>query len=157
MERSEMETLLQAIKRVERKLDTVIRAIYEHDEDIHDEYGRSQRTIEAGRSRDAKGDAGEILGDSNESSSDEPRAPVANRRSEREANPARDNGKVQREGSIPRSNQKNQNIPRENANGGASKPNATGRHPKRRRGKRGSNEEARGSNQGHNLGKVSDV
>ena len=52
MEQSEKDALLQAIKRVEKKLDIVIRAIYEHDQDIQDEYGRSQRTIDEGRRED---------------------------------------------------------------------------------------------------------
>lgn len=56
-----MDTLLQAIKRVEKKLDIVIRAIYEHDQDIQDEYGRSQRTIDAGRRDARESEDGEVL------------------------------------------------------------------------------------------------
>ena len=103
MDRSEMDTLLQAIKRVERKLDTVIRAIYEHDEDIQDEYGRSQRTIDAGRSREAEREAGDLLGECDESSLSEcavpgvpdiPKEPITKRSPIGEANSIRDNGKV---------------------------------------------------------------
>lgn len=61
MEQSEKDALLQAIKRVEKKLDIVIRAIYEHDEDIQDEYGRSQRTIDEGRREDRESEDGEVL------------------------------------------------------------------------------------------------
>lgn len=61
MEQSEKDALLQAIKRVEKKLDIVIRAIYEHDQDIQDEYGRSQRTIDAGRREDRESEDGEVL------------------------------------------------------------------------------------------------
>lgn len=56
-----MDTLLQAIKRVEKKLDIVIRAIYEHDEGIQDEYGRSQRSIEAGHRDDRESENGKVL------------------------------------------------------------------------------------------------
>lgn len=111
MERNEMETLLQAIKRVERKLDTVIRAIYEHDEGIQDEYGRSQRTIEAGRSRNAESNAREVLGECNDESS---LRPMVKRSSDGEANPPRDHGEVQGEESIPRSNRESENVPRKN-------------------------------------------
>jgi hypothetical protein len=61
MEQSEKDALLQAIKRVEKKLDIVIRAIYEHDQDIQDEYGRSQRTIDEGRREDRESEDGEVL------------------------------------------------------------------------------------------------
>ena len=114
MERNDMETLLQAIKRVERKLDTVIRAIYEHDEDIHDEYGRSQRTVDAERSRGSESEAGDVLGHNDESSLSKPGAPVVKRSSVGEANSPRDNGKVQREESIPRSGGENKDVPRKN-------------------------------------------
>lgn len=159
MENKEVEQLARVLTRIERKLDAVIRAIYEHDEDIQDEYGRSQRTLDARFTHTAGEAAGGILGYSDESSSEEPRAPVANRSSKGETNPPRDNGKVQREGSIPRSNQKNQNVPREDGvrKHATSKPNATNRGYRGRKGKRGSNGEVRGSNQGHNAGKVSDV
>jgi vacuolar-type H+-ATPase subunit H len=154
-----MESLLQAIKRVERKLDTVIRAIYEHDEDIQDEYGRSQRTIDAGHRDKAEDQAGDLLGECDESSlrecnvpdvqrEEEPRAPIANRSSEREANPPRDNGKVQREEPIPRSNGKNKNVPRENgaSKHASSKPNATRQHHSRGNRQRGSNGNTQGAN-----------
>lgn len=61
MEQSEKDALLQAIKRVEKKLDIVIRAIYEHDQDIQDEYGRSERTIEARHREDRESKDGEVL------------------------------------------------------------------------------------------------
>ena len=61
MEQSEKDALLQAIKRVEKKLDIVIRAIYEHDQDIQDEYGRSQRTIDEGRREDRESEDGGVL------------------------------------------------------------------------------------------------
>lgn len=61
MEQSEKDALLQAIKRVEKKLDIVIRAIYEHDQDIQDEYGRSQRTVDARRREDTESEDGEVL------------------------------------------------------------------------------------------------
>lgn len=109
MERKDVETLLQAIKRVERKLDTVIRAIYEHDEDIHDEYGRSQRAIEAGRRDKAKDQAGGVLGEY-----DNPEQPSCKRSSGGEANPSRDHGEVQREESIPRGSGENKDVPRKN-------------------------------------------
>ena len=151
MERSEMDTLLQAIKRVERKLDTVIRAIYEHDEDIQDEYGRSQRTIDAGHSRDAEAEAGDVLGSINESSLSEcdvPGVPISKRSPEGEANSIRSNGEVQREESIPRSNGKNSNVPRKDGvqQHATSKPNASGRHHSRGNRQRGANEGVRGSN-----------
>ena len=151
MERSEMDTLLQAIKRVERKLDTVIRAIYEHDEDIQDEYGRSQRTIDAGHSRDAEAEAGDVLGSINESSLSEcdvPGVPISKRSPEGEANSIRSNGEVQREESIPRSNGKNSNVPRKDGvqQHATSKPNASGRHHSRGNRQRGVNEGVRGSN-----------
>ena len=111
MERNEMEILLQIITRVEKKLDTVIRAIYEHDEDIQDEYGRSQRTIEAGRSREAESDARDVLGYDDDKSS---HRPMVKRSSDGEANPTRDHGEVQREESIPRSNREGEDIPRKN-------------------------------------------
>jgi len=115
MDRSEMDTLLQAIKRVERKLDTVIRAIYEHDEDIQDEYGRSQRTIDAGLAREAEREAGDVLGSINESSlpeCDVPGVPIGKRSPIGEANPATNNGKVPREESIPRGNRENKDVSR---------------------------------------------
>ena len=104
-----MEILLQAIKRVERKLDTVIRAIYEHDEGITDEYGRSQRVIEAGRSNESKSEAGGVLGQYNESS---PGAPSVKRKPSGYANPTTNHGEVQREESIPSSNREGENVPR---------------------------------------------
>lgn len=61
MEKSERESLLEELKRIERKLDIVIRAIYEHDEDIQDECGRSKRSIEAGRRDDRESEYGEVL------------------------------------------------------------------------------------------------
>lgn len=157
-----METLLQAVKRVERKLDIVIRAIYEHDEDIHDEYGRSQRTIDAGRNHEAEEYDGDVLGDANESSIAErdvsgvpeiPRAPIANRSSKREANPPRGNGKVQREEYVSRGNRENKNVPREDGvrKHASSKSNATNRGRAGGNGKGGSNGKARGSDQGHNV------
>lgn len=146
-----MESLLQAIKRVERKLDTVIRAIYEHDEDIQDEYGRSQRTIDAGHRDKAEDQAGDLLGECNESSlqrEEEPRAPIANRSSEREANPPRNNGKVQREEPISRGNGENQNVSRENgaSKHASSKSNATRQHHSRGGRQRGSNGNTQGAN-----------
>ena len=114
MERNEMEILLQAIKRVERKLDTVIRAIYEHDEGITDEYGRSQRTIEAGRAREAESDARDVLGQDDKSSLRRPESPSVKRSSVGEANPPRDHGEVQGEESIPRSNRESEDVPRKN-------------------------------------------
>lgn len=115
MERNEMETLLQAIKRVEKKLDTVIRAIYEHDEDIQDEYGRSQRSIDAGRRSEAKDQAGDLLGECNdESSLRRPESPSVKRSSVGEANPPRDHGEVQGEEFIPRSNRESEDVPRKN-------------------------------------------
>ena len=151
MERSEMDTLLQAIKRVERKLDTVIRAIYEHDEDIQDEYGRSQRTIDAGHSRDAEAEAGDVLGSINESSLSEcdvPGVPISKRSPEGEANSIRSNGEVQREESIPRGNGENSNVSRKDGvqQHATSKPNASGRHHSRGNRQRGANEGVRGSN-----------
>lgn len=111
-----MDTLLQAIKRVERKLDTVIRAIYEHDEDIQDEYGRSQRSIDAGHRSEEKDQGGDLLGECDESSPprEESGAPSGKRSPIREANPPRGDGEVQREESIPRGNGKNKDVPREN-------------------------------------------
>ncbi len=111
MERNQMETLLQVIKRIEKKLDTVIRAIYEHDEDIQDECGRSQRTIDAGRSREAKSDARDVLGYDNDKSS---HRPSVKRSSDGEANPTRNNAKVQGEESIPGGNREGENVPRKN-------------------------------------------
>ena len=158
MERSEMDTLLQAIKRVERKLDTVIRAIYEHDEDIQDEYGRSQRSIDAGHRSEAEDQAGDLLGEHSESSlrecnvpdvpREEPGAPSGKRSPEGEANSIRDHGEVQRERSIPRSNGKNGNVPRKDGvqQHATSKPNASGRHHSRGNRQRGANEGVRGSN-----------
>ena len=151
MERSEMDTLLQAIKRVERKLDTVIRAIYEHDEDIQDEYGRSQRTIDAGHSRDAEAEAGDVLGSINESSLSEcdvPGVPISKRSPEGEANSIRSTGEVQREESIPRGNGENSNVSRKDGvqQHATSKPNASGRHHSRGNRQRGVNEGVRGSN-----------
>ena len=110
MERKQVETLLQVIMRVEKKLDTVIRAIYEHDEDIQDECGRSQRTIDAGRSREAESDARDVLGHDDESSL----RPMVKRSSTREANPTRNNAKVQGEESIPGGNREGENVPRKN-------------------------------------------
>ena len=63
-----MEALIKVLTRIERKLDTVIRAIYEHDEDIYDEYGRSQRSIETGRREGDTDEAGGVLECSDESS-----------------------------------------------------------------------------------------
>lgn len=68
MEQSEKDALLQAIKRVEKKLDIVIRAIYEHDEDIQDEYGRSQRSIDARHRDQEKDQGGDVLGECDQSS-----------------------------------------------------------------------------------------
>ena len=116
MDSVEMEALIKVLTRIERKLDTVIRAIYEHDEDIYDEYGRSQRSIETGRRREADDQAGDLLGECDESSPsrEQPGVPIANRSPIGEANPARGNGEVQRQESIPRGNGKNKNVPREN-------------------------------------------
>ncbi len=111
MERNEMEALLQVIKRIEKKLDTVIRAIYEHDEDIQDECGRSQRAIDAGRSREAESDARDVLGYDNDKSS---HRPMVKRSSDGEANPPRDHGEVQRKESIPGGNREGENVPRKN-------------------------------------------
>lgn len=170
-----METLLQAVKRVERKLDIVIRAIYEHDEDIHDEYGRSQRTIDAGLARAAEEVDGGILGydesesreeedrDANESSiaecdvSDVPRVreerrePIANRSSKREANPARGNGKVQGKESISRGNREDKNVSREDGvrQHASSQSRSAGRGYRGGKGKGSSNGKASGSNQEH--------
>jgi hypothetical protein len=114
MEKSEKESLLAELKRIERKLDIVIRAIYEHDEDIQDEYGRSQRSIDARRRSEEKDQGGDVLGECNESSPPrgESGAPVSKRRSEGEANSIRDNGKVPRQESISRSNGKSKNVSR---------------------------------------------
>ena len=125
MDSVEMEALIKVLTRIERKLDTVIRAIYEHDEDIYDEYGRSQRSIETGRREGDTDEAGGVLECSDESSlrecnvpdvqrEEESRVPIANRSPIGEANPARGNGKVQGQESIPRGNGKNKNVPREN-------------------------------------------
>ena len=116
MDSVEMEALIKVLTRIERKLDTVIRAIYEHDEDIYDEYGRSQRSIETGRRREADDQAGDLLGECDESSpsKEQPGVPIANRSPIGEANPVRGNGEVQRQESIPRGNGKNKNVPREN-------------------------------------------
>ena len=158
MDKSEMETLLQAIKRVERKLDTVIRAIYEHDEDIQDEYGRSQRSLDARHRDKEKDQAGDLLGECDESSlrecnvpdvrGEESGAPISKRSPEREANPIRDNGKVQREESISRGNGQGKNVPRENGvqQHASSKSNATHRGYSRGNRQRGANEGVRGSN-----------
>jgi hypothetical protein len=151
MDRSEMDTLLQAIKRVERKLDTVIRAIYEHDEDIQDEYGRSQRTIDAGLSREAEREAGDVLGSINESSlpeCDVPGVPISKRRSEGEENSPTNNGEVPREEHVSSGNGRNKDVPRKDGvqQHATSKPNASGRHHSRGNRQRGVNESVRGSN-----------
>lgn len=148
MERSEMDTLLQAIKRVERKLDTVIRAIYEHDEDIQDEYGRSQRSLNARHRGEAEDQAGDLLGEHNESSLSESGVPSGKRSPIGEAILIRDHGEVQREGSIPRSNGENKNVSRKDGvrEHATSKPNASGRHHSRGNRQRGVNEGVRGSN-----------
>ncbi len=157
MERSEMDTLLQAIKRVERKLDTVIRAIYEHDEDVQDEYGRSQRSLDARHRGEAEDKAGDLLGECDESSLSEcavpgvpdiPKEPITKRSPIGEANPIRSNGEVQREESIPRGNGKNKDVSRKDGvqRHATSKPNASGRHHSRGNRKRGVNEGVRGSN-----------
>ena len=150
MERSEMDTLLQAIKRVERKLDTVIRAIYEHDEDIQDEYGRSQRSLDARHRGEAEDKAGDLLGECDNPAEprEEPRAPIVKRSPEGEANSIRSNGEVQREESIPRGNGKNSNVPRKDGvqQHATSKPNASGRHHSRGNRQRGVNEGVRRSN-----------
>jgi len=122
MESKDIATLLKAVARVERKLDTVIRAIYEHDEDIQDEYGRSQRSIDAGRRGQAKDQGGDILGECDESSlrecnvpdvqREEPGQPIAKRSPIGEANFVRGNGEVQREESIPRGNRENKDVSR---------------------------------------------
>jgi hypothetical protein len=150
MNRSEMEVLLQAVKRVEKKLDIVIRAIYEHDEDIQDEYGRSQRSIEA-RHRDQGNDqAGDLLGECDKSS--DPRGesgvPSTNRSPIHEANPVRDNGEVQRKEPVSRGNGKNQDVSRKDGvrKHATSKPNATGRHHTRGGRQGGSNGNTKGSN-----------
>ena len=175
MTERDMEALLQAVKRVERKLDIVIRAIYEHDEDIHDEYGRSQRTIDAGLTRAAREMDGGILGhdesesreeedrNANESSlrecdvpnvqREEPRAPIANRSTSREANPPRGNEKVPRQEFISRGNREGKNVPREDGvrQHASSKSNANNRGRGGGNGKGGSNGKARESDQRHNL------
>jgi len=97
----EYEALLKAVKRIERKLDIVIRAIYEHDEDIQDEYGRSQRSIDAGHKQEEALGSREVLG----SLRDEPA-------STKSTNPSRDHGEVQREKPIPRGHSKGKNVPR---------------------------------------------
>lgn len=157
MDSVEMEALIKVLTRIERKLDTVIRAMYEHDEDIQDDYGRSQRSIEARRREEAEDQAGGVLGEYDESSpprEEESRAPITNRSPIGEANPARDNGKVQRQESIPRSNGENKNVPRENGvqQHASSKSNASHRGQSGRNRKGGFNGKARGSNQGHNAG-----
>ena len=151
MDSVEMEALIKVLTRIERKLDTVIRAIYEHDEDIYDEYGRSQRSIETGRRREADDQAGDLLGECDESSpprEEQPGVPIANRSPIGEANSARGNGEVQRQESIPRGNGKNKNIPRENGvqQHASSKPNASHQHHSRGGGQRGFNGNTKGSN-----------
>ncbi len=148
MEKEEMEALIKVLTRIERKLDTVIRAIYEHDEDIQHEHGRSQRSIETGRRREADDQAGDVLGKCDESSLSESGAPVTKRSPEGEANPPRGNGEVQRQEPIPRGNRENKNVPRENGvqQHASSKPNATGRHHSRGGRQRGSNDASQGSN-----------
>ena len=151
MEKEEMEALIKVLTRIEKKLDTVIRAIYEHDEDIYDEYGRSQRSIETGRRREADDQAGDLLGECDDESSpsrEQPGVPIANRSPIGEANPARGNGEVQRQESIPRGNGKNKNVPRENGvqQHASSKPNASRQHHSRGGGQRGSNGNTQGSN-----------
>ena len=149
MEKEEMEALIKVLTRIERKLDTVIRAIYEHDEDIYDEYGRSQRSIETGRRREADDQAGDLLGEcDDESSLSESGATISKRSPIGEANPARGNGEVQRQESIPRGNGKNKNVPRENGvqQHASSKPNASRQHHSRGGGQRGFNGNTKGSN-----------
>lgn len=150
MDSVEMEALIKVLTRIERKLDTVIRAMYEHDEDIQDDYGRTQRSIEARRREEAKDQAGGVLGECDESSPprEEPRAPITNRSPIGEANPPRDNGEVQRQESIPRGNGKNKNVPRENGvhKHASSKPNASSQHHSRGGGQRGFNGNTQGSN-----------
>ena len=186
MEKEEMEALIKVITRIERKLDTVIRAIYEHDEDIQHEHGRSQRAIETGRREASKGEGGNILECDDESSLSEcavpgvpdiPKEPITKRSpigeanpikckvsdvqgegesgatiSKRspigEANPIRGNGEVQRQESIPRSDGKNKNVPRENGvqQHASSKPNASRQHHSRGGRQRGSNDASQGSN-----------
>ena len=104
MTENEYEALLKAVKRIERKLDIVIRAIYEHDEGITDDYGRTQRSIEAGRRSEDPTRPGDILGLTTDIKPD----------SGGQTNPPRDNGKVEGERSIPRDGSKNQNVPRKN-------------------------------------------
>jgi len=148
MEKERMEALIKVLTRIERKLDTVIRAMYEHDEDIYDDYGRSQRSIEAGRRERDANEAGGVLECSDESSLSESGATVTKRSPIGEANPARSNGEVQRQESIPRSNGKNKNVPRENgvSKHASSKPNASGRNHSRGGRQRGSNGNTQGSN-----------
>ena len=151
MERSEMEILLQAVKRIERKLDTVIRAIYEHDEDIQDEYGRSQRTIDAGLTRAAEKEYGDVLGCDNESRpprGEERGQPIAKRSPEGEANPIRDNGKVQGAEFVSRGNGKNQDVSRKDGvrKHASSKSNASGRGHRGGGSKGGFNGKVGGSN-----------
>lgn len=62
MEVDEVKRLVQVLTRIERKLDTVIRAIYEHDEGIQDDYGRTKRFVEAGRGDGGAEEDGEVLG-----------------------------------------------------------------------------------------------
>ena len=159
MEKEEMEALIKVLTRIEKKLDTVIRAIYEHDEDIYDEYGRSQRSIETGRREGDTDEAGGVLECSDESSlrecnvpdvqrEEESRVPITNRSPIGEANLARGNGEVQRQESIPRGNGKNKNVPRENGvqQHASSKPNASRQHHSRGGGQRGFNGNTKGSN-----------
>ena len=148
MDSVEMEALIKVLTRIERKLDTVIRAIYEHDEDIQHEYGRSQRSIETGRRHEADNQAGNVLGECDESSLPESGATVTKRSPIGEANPPRGNGEVQRQESIPRSDGKNKNVPRENGvpKHASSKPNASRQHHSRGGRQRGSNGSAQGSN-----------
>jgi hypothetical protein len=150
MDDEEMKALIKVLTRIEKKLDTVIRAMYEHDENIYDDYGRSQRSIETGRRREADDQAGDLLGECDESSPsrEQPGVPIANRSPIGEANPARGNGKVQREESIPRGNGKNKNVPRENgvSKHASSKSNASRQHHSRGGGQRGFNGNTQGSN-----------
>lgn len=157
MEKEEMEALIKVITRIERKLDTVIRAIYEHDEDIYDEYGRSQRAIETGRRERDTDEAGGVLECDDESSlrecavpgvPDIPKEPITKRSPIGEANPIRGNGEVQRQESIPRGNGKNKNVPRKDGvqQHASSKPNASYRHHSRGGRQRGSNDASQGSN-----------
>lgn len=105
MKENEYEELLKAVRRIERKLDIVIRAIYEHDEGITDDYGRSQRSIDAGRQQQESIGDGELLGDV-------PRGDEPNLKES--TNPPRSHGEVQREEPIPGGRSENKNIPRKN-------------------------------------------